>query len=347
MRCSRCGSDNPENARFCGDCGLEISQQVPYPEEDLGQHVGRRPEPGTALSLICPNCGVTSIPKDNTCDHCGTPLTVASVSASPEARPNDVSRDMAQPAAPPEFGHRGLGDFFAETVRIYRRYPKVFLAISVAPQIPALFGLVIPSLPAEVVFTILGVAIGAIAQGAVIITVAHIYSGHAPSTAVSYRRAYQLGLTLVAGQFFLLLLLAASSALILFLIGIPMLIFFIVLLAFFPQAVVIERMGMVAAFRRSAVLVQGDWWRIFGIGCCYGSIVVIPMILALVLVSASAPFFGFAAMLVIGTAAMPWMLIGATLVYFDLRLRKEDFTLETLAGETLAGETRAGDTGLD
>jgi uncharacterized membrane protein YvbJ len=27
MRCSKCGSDNPEDKRFCGDCGSPLERQ--------------------------------------------------------------------------------------------------------------------------------------------------------------------------------------------------------------------------------------------------------------------------------------------------------------------------------
>ena len=92
-------------------------------------------------------------------------------------------------------------------------------------------------------------------------------------------------------------------------------------------------MGVVASFRRSAVLVKGEWWRVFGIGCCYVLVFAIPLVFALMLLRQADPLLGILVSAVISTAAMPWMFIGATLVYFDLRLRKEGFTLETLASE--------------
>jgi hypothetical protein len=32
MHCSNCGSDNPENDRFCGDCGAALEQEGAVPE---------------------------------------------------------------------------------------------------------------------------------------------------------------------------------------------------------------------------------------------------------------------------------------------------------------------------
>jgi hypothetical protein len=50
--------------------------------------------------------------------------------------------------------------------------------------------------------------------------------------------------------------------------------------------------------------------------------------------SSTAATLGLALVAAVG---MPWILIGTTLLYFDLRVRKEGFTLETLAGEIQDG----------
>ena len=160
-----------------------------------------------------------------------------------------------------------------------------------------------------------------------------MYSGATPSVAVSFRQAFKLGLTLVICQVLLLVLLFSSALLIVILIGIPMVLYFLVLLAFYPQAIVVEKMGVAASFRRSAALVKGDWWRLFGIGFCYVIVFAVPLVLALMISGGANPMLGVMVSALIATVAMPWMFIGATLVYFDLRLRKEGFTLETLARE--------------
>jgi hypothetical protein len=210
----------------------------------------------------------------------------------------------------------------------------VFFAIAVVPQLPGLVGLTVPALAAQTAFAIVGFVLAAIAQGAVIFAVAAVYSGLTPSFATSFQRAIQLGSTLVVCQFLLLVLLVPAAFLSIFLIGIPLFLFLLVLLAFYPQAVMVEKMGVLASFRRSAALVKGEWWRLFGIGCVYGLVFAVPLVTAIFLSSGANPVLGVLVSALIATLAMPWMFIGATLVYFDLRLRKEDFTLETLARET-------------
>jgi len=327
MRCSHCGSNILETARFCGNCGRPVTLPDEPPEVQAAVQGQDRREAETLSPVICPNCGVTGVPRDNACGNCGNQLTT-----SPGAPVPTRPLQFAGPFPPPALERRQLGDFISETIRLYRLHPRVFLSIAVVP-LPGLAGLALPYLAAKVAFTVMVLALAAIAQGAVVFTVAAVYSGFTPSAAVSFRRAYQLGFALVVSQFFLLILLISSLLLSVLLIGIPLFFFFLVLLAFYPQAIIVEKLGVIASFRRSAALVQGEWWRVCGIGCCYVLVFAVPLVLALLLSGGSYPMLGILVSALIATVAMPWMFIGATLVYFDLRLRKEDFTLETLAGE--------------
>src|SRR5512144_1653337 len=52
MTCANCGSDNPSDKRFCGDCGAP-------------------------LALRCPACGAPSEPSKRFCGDCGTALQPA------------------------------------------------------------------------------------------------------------------------------------------------------------------------------------------------------------------------------------------------------------------------------
>src|SRR5215472_6003238 len=49
MRCSKCGAENPERKKFCGDCG-------------------------TPLANLCPKCGAENPAGKRFCGECGTPL---------------------------------------------------------------------------------------------------------------------------------------------------------------------------------------------------------------------------------------------------------------------------------
>ena len=221
----------------------------------------------------------------------------------------------------------------SETVCLYRRHLWVFLPIALVPQIPGLFGLTDPSVEQQVLLTAVFFVLAAIAQGAVIHAVATIYTGVPPSIIASARHAIRLGIPLIAGQLVLMLLLFASALLVVVLIGIPLIVIFLVVLAFYPQAIIIERITYYPAFRRSAGLVGGNWWRVFGIGACYVLVVVILALIPLALVSIGSTVPANLASGIVGALAMPWMMIGATLLYFDLRVRREGFDVDTLALE--------------
>jgi uncharacterized membrane protein YvbJ len=49
MRCVSCGSENPEGARFCIECG-------------------------SAVTRSCQSCGLHNLPQAKFCAECGTPL---------------------------------------------------------------------------------------------------------------------------------------------------------------------------------------------------------------------------------------------------------------------------------
>jgi class 3 adenylate cyclase len=57
MRCSSCGLENPEGAKFCIECA------APLPKR-------------------CPSCGAENLPRAKFCGECATPLTAQAVSAS-------------------------------------------------------------------------------------------------------------------------------------------------------------------------------------------------------------------------------------------------------------------------
>src|SRR5580698_6468560 len=60
MRCSKCGLENREGARFCGGCAA-------------------------SLELQCPQCGATNLPGARFCDGCATRLIAQLEPASPPA----------------------------------------------------------------------------------------------------------------------------------------------------------------------------------------------------------------------------------------------------------------------
>jgi hypothetical protein len=108
---------------------------------------------------------------------------------------------------------------------------------------------------------------------------------------------------------------------------------------FAPQAVVIEGLGATAALRRSWDLVRGTAWRVFGIGLVVSLIVSIlsgiiaGVFTAVLLLGGNDRGTVFLASLVASLVTLlirPFQRTAFTLLYFDLRIRKEGFDLEQM-----------------
>jgi hypothetical protein len=96
------------------------------------------------------------------------------------------------------------------------------------------------------------------------------------------------------------------------------------------------------AFRRSAELVSGQWWRAFFV---MTTIVILEVVVVLILAFSIGVVVGLlpgldrdtslemarVAGLIVGSFAVPLVPIGYTLLYVDLRVRKEGFDLDQLA----------------
>ena len=131
-------------------------------------------------------------------------------------------------------------------------------------------------------------------------------------------------------------MLIGSVILWLVVIGIPLFFYLAVSLFFYIQPIMLEGQGPTAALGRSRELVRGSWWRIFGIGVVFvviaGVLGLIGSIPAIILGSIS-PVLADVATAAVQVLILPISYIGATLVYFDLRVRKEGYTLDMMALE--------------
>ena len=139
-------------------------------------------------------------------------------------------------------------------------------------------------------------------------------------------------------------------------VGIPAAIYFAVRWTFIWQTASLERVGPMAALVRSSALVKGNWWRVLGIMLLVGLITaaigaavtsgITVTIRATAPINAIATSSAAAAInaalgklpavvAIIGSVlSTPVLAVGGTLLYYDLWVRKEDFTLEFLDGGT-------------
>ena len=98
VRCSRCGRDNPDNLRFCADCGHRLQIVAPTPPRGVGPDAPTPahtpaahgyPQVPAGQQNLCTRCG-SAVPVDcRFCTNCGTPVGDAppgAPAASPAAR---------------------------------------------------------------------------------------------------------------------------------------------------------------------------------------------------------------------------------------------------------------------
>ena len=95
--------------------------------------------------------------------------------------------------------------------------------------------------------------------------------------------------------------------------------------ALVAQVAVVEGLGGAAALRRSADLVLGDWLRVALLLAVFGAATWAARLLANALIPDTAIFMTELVGDLLTLAVMPLPLIGAALLYFDLRKRRDNF----------------------
>lgn len=114
-------------------------------------------------------------------------------------------------------------------------------------------------------------------------------------------------------------------ALVITIIGIPAAVYLGIRWSFIRQAALLEGCGVRASFSRSSYLVKQNWWRVFGILLVVGVISG-----AINSFSGIVPVLGY----IFGAlVSIPITATATTLLYYDLRVRKEGYNLEKLAEE--------------
>ena len=111
--CPSCGHAVLPGAKFCHDCGAEITAEAPEPKLLTCESCGHKlltggsfcPECGKALPpgpeepklLTCESCGHNAGPEDNYCPSCGVSLAPDGEEDQPEDESFDPNRRMACP----------------------------------------------------------------------------------------------------------------------------------------------------------------------------------------------------------------------------------------------------------
>ena len=251
----------------------------------------------------------------------------------------------------------GVGDMLDEIFRIYRQNFRTLFGIGLIALMPSALLQVLLSLatgtqPGEpgvsttLIVALISSALGWAGYAATTVAISDIILGRSPTVEGSFRRILSYVIPMI-GLFFAMML--AAILMFVTIIGIPFAIHFLVAWALAPMVMLIERAGIRRSFGRSRDLVRGTWWRVFGIlflasllyGIILGILSIPSGIFTLMAIGpgsegVASSLFGAIRVLLGGAAQAVTAPIGyaiGTVLYYDLRIRKEGFDLTVLAQE--------------
>lgn len=259
------------------------------------------------------------------CGACGQPLGTKG-----DLLTQNHSSTEPDPLRPLEFS-----SFLVESARIYRNNFVYFIAISLIPQLPGIlmsFGNIQDLriiLPILLLFSPLYV----LSSAASVMGISQYYLAGQIDIGYCFRRAWYKILSLYIAFLVFGLVLIGAGFLTIILIGLPLLLYLFTVWFFFVECIMLDRKGPLDSLWQSRDLVSGSFWRIFGIGLGFTAIIILASVFAQILVSTLIPNSHFLAIIflsVVSIVILPIGWIGRTLVYYDLRLRKEAYTIDDL-----------------
>ncbi|MDA1347634.1 MAG: zinc-ribbon domain-containing protein [Chloroflexi bacterium] len=277
--------------------------------------------------MFCTRCGHENPDEARFCASCGAPQSI-----DDEPREAGPYRPLLH-TGPADIPVRDFGELISETFSLYGRAVGPFFAIAFIPELPNLLSFAVDGL-AEGLLSLLSILLGIVSAGASIVCTCRVITGQSADVAVCYSRALNFLARLFVASLLIFLALAVSVLLMLVIVGIPLFFYLVVAWFFTPHVIILERLSAVDALRRSRDLVRGSWWRVFGIGIGFVLLifaVLIPAIIVAGIVTIASPALGTVTFVVAGALVAPIVSIGSTLVYIDLRVRKEGYNLDTLA----------------
>jgi len=230
---------------------------------------------------------------------------------------------------------RNLGELLSESFTVYSRNFVPFFALALIAAAPSILGALTEG-SSRVVLFIVGLLFSRCVYTSITWAVAQQYIGRSVTVGQCLSVALKhLGTIVVAG-ILAFLIVAGSAVLILLIIGIYFFFYFLVSLFFTTEAIVIDRTSATGAISRSINLVRGSWWRVLGIGIVFvlatGLITLVLQIPAAIIGVANETT-GEVISAAVASVVAPIIPIGRTLLYLDLRVRKENLTLDRLAVE--------------
>ncbi len=234
----------------------------------------------------------------------------------------------ARPSLPDLRGRHDLGEIIGLSWRVYLGNFGAMFAIALttvplqmlAAVVPAIAGSMAAQAALQAAFVVASILVGAVANGALIHSVNDASSGSRPE----FSRSVDAGIARVGALISSMLLMYALV--IAALVAAP---YFAVRWAFNPQAVMIEGKQNWASLDASSSIVKGYWWRTLGILIVSALVVLGPLVVASG-IALALPTLAAATIEAVALAfALPFLMSAQTLLYFDLRARREAATAVT------------------
>jgi len=222
-----------------------------------------------------------------------------------------------------------MGQIIDTAIRLYRLNFGEFLAIA-AVTLPlsaasaVIGGLIEDEVVAAIVTVVLvipSMALGLVAQAGIARAVADVADGVAPDFNSVYGRVLErLGTLLVTALRVAVIVVALGVTI----IGIPFAIYLMVRWVFFTQTIIIDGETSGDATSASAHIVQGSWWRTFGILIIVGILASLPAAAVSLLFAAASPVAANLASAVVAVVVFPFSAGAITLLFFDLSSRESE-----------------------
>lgn len=312
-----------------------------------------------ALKFKCQNCGKDIIivyrkaGQVVKCIACGIENVIPKNAIETTKKPEQLDvavteKTTKETITQNTLGPRKLEDMLSEAFRIYKQhYLKLWGIAAISSVLNVLFIVamygagfliallsegdkiiaVLPYIIAGGAFAItVFIAVNLWVQCALMYFIAVQY--HATDIGFSDSYAYawsKLGTAFVTS----ILVSLAVGGLTLTIIGIPLAIYIGVNWCFALPYVVIKGTGITEALSKSYALVKGNWWRVLGINLMFAVIM-----FGINSVAGVIPILGWMISAIVGT---PVVILGLVLLYFDLRVRKQEYTLDDLTKELNIG----------
>jgi len=255
-------------------------------------------------------------------------------------------------------GPRSLLDILVETSKIYKRNPIRLLAIVAIVEIGLGFMWSIPDfsglrpstpeggtaslthlIPIGIMLVVASIMGLSLMQGALIHAISEQYLRQSISIGRAFRFAWER-LAALAGAMILVLFVTTGIAVVsigftvsispdvgyvFIAAGFCVGLYLMVRWSFILQVALLERLGPLVAMSRSSALVKRNWWRVMNMTIIIG-IITVGISIILGTVPTVGPTLG-------SILSTPIFTIGITLLYYDLRVRKEEYNLDLLAAE--------------